>query len=357
VFYGTNLLFSDWLEANKGNQRLGIIPMDFPEYPNNGVLPSQLVYRNDFNRYETELRNGCVYEIHASQAPGSTLNVDDGLKNPGTPVILFHSTGGRNTQWKLESATGSNALQILRPQNAPELVLAVKDAQTANQAPTVISEYRNEASQKWSIAAKSKGSTFFTIKPGHASNKALELYGGNVANHTPATLYDFNGSPAQIWTFLMVGFAPDGIYALSHRCAPQKCLSRHFQHGTASDSVYPELQPRSRNGNQQWKLVPVQHEQGWYYIATPGDPEQVLDVKEGKTNDRAVTIIYRKNGGDNQKWRIESSGNGYFTLIPKHAPGKVLELYADNSADGTQPSLYTGNGSVAQHWILRPVWP
>ena len=127
--------------------------------------------------------------------------------------MLFHSTGGKNTQWKLEPAAGSNVLQILRPQNAPELVLAVKDAQIVNKAPTAISEYKNEGSQKWSIAAKSEGSTFFAIKPGHAGNKALELYGCNVADHTPATLYNFNSSPAQIWRFLMVGLRRVGSTA------------------------------------------------------------------------------------------------------------------------------------------------
>lgn len=355
VFEGTNRLFSNWLQDVKGNRRVGIAPIDFPEYPDNGILPSQLVYSNDFNRYETKPVNGCVYEIHASQALGSNLNVHAGGRDPGTAVILFHVTDEKHTQWKLGAA--SDNLHFLSSQHAPEMVLSVKDGKTANQTATVLSSNTNTASQRWSITPKSADSTFFFIRTDNADKKALELFACNVADGTPATLYDFNSSAAQQWAFLMVGFAPDSMYVLSPRAASQSCLERRAAN-PAGAGLRAEIQPivsGTSSEDQQWKLAKVPNEAGWYYIETKRDHNQVLDVEGLSKNDKANTILHGKKGGDNQKWRIESCGNGYFTLTPKHAQDKVLELYSANTSNGTKPSLYTANGSIAQQWILRPV--
>ena len=351
---GTNNLFSDWLNEHKENVRLGTIPMDFPECPNKGVIPNQLVYRNDFNRYEARLTAGCVYEIHAGQAPGSSLNVFDGQTQSGAPVILFHSTGGKNTQWKLEPH-GQN-LYTLHPQHAPDKVLAAKDGRTENQTPAVLSDSSNEAHQRWFLEPNRTG---FRIKPGHAPSKSLELYGCNTADQTPATLYDVNDTPAQFWLFMMVGFAPNGPYSISPRGDTRSCLERKT---TPDGPSYArlELQPwknshRNANADQRSILAPVPNEPGWYYIAVPNYSHQVLDVFGGSKENRAETVVGYKNGSDSQKWRIESCGNGYFVLIPKHAQDKVLELYGATTAVGTQPTLYQNNGSVAQQWILKAV--
>jgi Ricin-type beta-trefoil lectin domain-like len=252
-FEGINVMFSNWLQDNKSNQRLGIIPMDCPEERNNGVLPSQLVYRNDFNRYETRLVNGCIYEIHAGQSLGSALNVRGNLSSPGTQVMLFHSTGGKNTQWKLDD--GGNNSSVLRPQNAPELVLAVEGAKTADKTPAIISEYRNEPHQKWLVVGGPAGLPFFHITPGHSPGKALEVYGGNVADHTPATLWEYNGSPAQIWLFMMVGFASNRVYTLSPRCAARRCFVGRIVPGGVGTRLNYGIQPANGGTEQQWKLA------------------------------------------------------------------------------------------------------
>ena len=354
-FRGVNGLLSDWLVARKENRRLGIIPMDFPESPDKGVLPNQLVYRNDLNHYETRLAYGCIYEIHAVQDTGKSLHVQNNSSQPGAAVILHYTTGGRNTQWKL--ADGRRGSFVLRPQNAPELALDVNGGKTENKTPIIVSGFHDGANQKWKIESAPSDSRYFTLKPLHARQKALELFGVNTDNGTPATLYDSNDSAAQKWAFLMVGFAPNARYSISHRCATRKCLERKAPQGGSPDYMIPQLEPdKSReNAQQHWVLAPVPIEEGWYYIEVPEYPQQVLDIEGAKTDNGTKALVYYKNGGDNQKWRIESCGNGYFALCPKHAPSKVLELSGARTADGTQPSLYSANGSVPQQWILRSI--
>src|ERR1700677_2500076 len=154
---------------------------------------------------------------------------------------------------------------------------------------------------------------------------------------------------------MMVGFASNRVYTLSPRCAARSCFVGRIVPGGVGTRLNYGIQPANGGTEQQWKLELVPNEDGWYYIVAVAPSGGVLDVEGAKTNDRATTIVHIKNGGDNQKWRIESCGNGYFVLRPKHAQNKVLELYEANTANGAQPSLYSANGSVAQQWILRPI--
>ena len=60
--------------------------------------------------------------------------------------------------------------------------------------------------------------------------------------------------------------------------------------------------------------------------------------------------------GQNQQFKVQSSGGSSYLLTPMHVSGKCLEIYGWNNANGGQADLwdYTGTGGNNQKWLVQP---
>jgi aryl-phospho-beta-D-glucosidase BglC (GH1 family) len=59
--------------------------------------------------------------------------------------------------------------------------------------------------------------------------------------------------------------------------------------------------------------------------------------------------------GQNQQFKVVDAGNGNYLLTPMHVSGKCLEIYGWNNANGGQADLwdYTGTGGNNQKWMIQ----
>ncbi|EHQ25984.1 cellulase family glycosylhydrolase [Mucilaginibacter paludis] len=59
--------------------------------------------------------------------------------------------------------------------------------------------------------------------------------------------------------------------------------------------------------------------------------------------------------GANQQFKLEDAGGGYYRLTPMHATTKCLEIYGWSNANGGQADLwdYTGTGGNNQKWMVQ----
>ncbi len=89
-----------------------------------------------------------------------------------------------------------------------------------------------------------------------------------------------------------------------------------------------------------------------YYRLVAKHNGKVLHV-DGGTDDQVNVTVRDWSGGDNQRWKIESTGDGAYRLIARHS-GKVLDvnLGMDNQANVVQAGWHGGDN---QRWKIEPV--
>ena len=139
------------------------------------------------------------------------------------------------------------------------------------------------------------------------------------------------------------------------------------------DDVYKPNNPNSQRDNvcaytwhggdnQRWKIELL--EDGYYKI-TAKHNGKVLDVgcddvyKPNNPNSQRDNVCaYTWHGGDNQRWKIELLGNGFFKITAKHN-GKVLDVGCDDVYKPNNPNsqrnnvcVYTWHGGDNQRWKM-----
>ncbi len=92
-----------------------------------------------------------------------------------------------------------------------------------------------------------------------------------------------------------------------------------------------------------YRIVP----DGVYEIVSALNNNKALDIYGGYTGNNVKTILYDRNGGKNQKFRITYYGNGYYRLTAEHSQ-KVLDVKGRSKKSKTALQQYTWNKSSAQ---------
>ena len=99
--------------------------------------------------------------------------------------------------------------------------------------------------------------------------------------------------------------------------------------------------------NQKWRLESVG---GGYYKIVAQHSGKVLDVVGKSTANGARIQQYDYLGGDNQKWRLEPLDEGYYRIVAKHS-GKVLDVVGVSTANGAQIQQWDWVGGDNQRWM------
>ena len=91
-----------------------------------------------------------------------------------------------------------------------------------------------------------------------------------------------------------------------------------------------------------------------YYIRNKNSGKY-LDVYNGNDTNGTIVQQYQFGGSNNQKWRVEAAGNGYYYLVPLHSTSnKVLDVPGNSSANGVVLNIFDRNGSDAQKFNIIP---
>jgi hypothetical protein len=99
------------------------------------------------------------------------------------------------------------------------------------------------------------------------------------------------------------------------------------------------------------QLFRIESVGGGYYRMVAQHSGKVLDVVGVSTANGARIQQYDWLGGDNQKWRLEPLGDGYYRIVAKHS-GKVLDVVGNSTANGAQIQQYDWSGGNNQRWKL-----
>lgn len=92
---------------------------------------------------------------------------------------------------------------------------------------------------------------------------------------------------------------------------------------------------------------------GVYTLASKASGK-VLDVAEVSTADGAKMQQWTNFNSNNQRFRLESTGDGYYKLVAMHS-GKVVDVPSSSRNSGVQLQQWTDNGTDAQRWRIVSV--
>jgi beta-glucanase (GH16 family) len=103
-----------------------------------------------------------------------------------------------------------------------------------------------------------------------------------------------------------------------------------------------------------WQKRPAGPANGTYRLTPQSQQGTALDVAGWNQNSGAAVDIYTASHGENQKWGLQSQGDGTYEILPYPDYGLNLRLDQKNggTTDGTVVQTFTNNGAVAQRWFL-----
>jgi len=137
-----------------------------------------------------------------------------------------------------------------------------------------------------------------------------------------------------------------GVYELVARHS-NMCLDVH---GASLADAAPVIQwPCNGGGNQRWRVESAGN--GYVHlIATHSG--KALDVFGASTADGAQAIQWPPHEGENQQWTLESVGGGYYRLLARHS-GKALDVFGASTEAGAAVIQWQPHGGDNQQWLLR----
>lgn len=103
--------------------------------------------------------------------------------------------------------------------------------------------------------------------------------------------------------------------------------------------------------NQLWKIEDVG---GGYYKFTGKQSGRVVDISGKSTADGGNVIIYSSNGGTNQQFSITSIAGGYYQILNRNS-GKAVEVAGSSTSDGGNVQQYIYSGGNNQQWSIVQV--
>lgn len=89
---------------------------------------------------------------------------------------------------------------------------------------------------------------------------------------------------------------------------------------------------------------------GTYQILT--NTGRALDVTGASKNPGANVEIWQKHDGDNQKFRIARTSDGYYTITDVNS-GNVLDVYNGDTAAGTNVITWPYHNACNQKWVIQ----
>lgn len=109
--------------------------------------------------------------------------------------------------------------------------------------------------------------------------------------------------------------------------------------------------PDNGGANQEWSLQSTGD--GYSYLVNRNSG-MVMDVNGASTSAGANIIQWPNHGGTNQEWSLQSTGDGYYYLVNRNS-GLVADVTGASTSEGAQVIQWSNHSGVNQEWSLVQV--
>ncbi|WP_270243029.1 RICIN domain-containing protein [Collinsella tanakaei] len=284
---------------------------------------------------------------------------------PASGVDIYNASRNNNANAQLWSANGTFAqLFTFKYCNGYYLIVNAAsgkalDVEMADVVPgTNVQQYQASEvnpAQLWAPVANADGSYTFINK---ATGMALNIDGAASYNGANVNAYTPNGSAAQRFTLAkQTNLLAEGIYTLGASAATNSVL----EVSGASQAAGASVQAYASNGTlaQRWRIALVPGAENTYTIQNLGSAKFLTADSAGTVSQRAASGAASGTSAAAgataaslaQQWTPVITAHGIAFESVAH-PGRVLDLTAGSTANGTRLQLWQANGSSAQAFAL-----
>lgn len=291
---------------------------------------------NVLNLPDFALADGTYYIDSIAKDSSSVTVCEDGR------LSLHGAQGTANQRFIIESA-GSGAYRIKN--EATSQYLSVADRNARSGSLVVQASYAQDDHQLWHVRTADNG---FYIQSA-LGNWVLDLSGGSTADGASVRIWAPNKSTAQRFTFASTSsIKTDTAFAIKSVLDPQLVMDIY---GGSSDNR-ARLQIYNANNSQAQMFTFKQVGNGLYEIVNVNS-DKPFEAQGGSVSNGGAVSQYSSNGTCAQHWSIVDCGNGEYSFINSKS-GKAIGVPGGNGVSGSALQIYTYNGSDAQKWTLAP---
>lgn len=141
---------------------------------------------------------------------------------------------------------------------------------------------------------------------------------------------------------------PDGIYTIQSSINPNYVLD--VANGSTQNGGNVQLYQNNDTNAQEFKVT---HDSKGYVIFTNVKSGKVLDLNWGLAKNNSNIQQWDSNGSVAQKWIVKKNVNSY-TIISGADTNYVLDLEYGVTANCQNIYLYKNNNTAAQQWYINP---
>lgn len=289
-----------------------------------------------------------------------TLNVNQKQveKNTINNIETTESIKTENLQQQIQTLeikeeakqTIQNGTYIISSAMNSNLVLDITGNSTVAGANVEIWEKNNQNNQKFNVTFLGDGYYKLEVV---SSGKYLSGTNSNPKKEDNVIQNTYQDKDIQKW---IIKDAGNGYYYIISKAG---LLYLDIYGAKSTNGTNVELYTKNQGSNQKFKFNKVDVvsgtqsiQNGTYTISTSMNFNQVIDVHGASTANNANVEIFQRNGGQNQKYKLEYLGDGYYKIQATHS-GKVLTVKNSDINKGANVDQENYIGIDSQKWVIK----
>ncbi len=286
-------------------------------------------------------------------AKDGNKNIINAFSSDGIAVDLKYDGFGNATSSKTQSISYIGAVipgeqYYIRNQYSGKCLDLNLDSLVQNEKDTA------SGTQKWEVL--DAGSGYYSFK-NLSTGKVIGVPDGT-AQDTVIGVYDRDNSSAQRFRLEADRY---GWYRISPQCAPNNAVTNYGTSAQNSNRIWTVAYAGGQS--QGWCFEPVANnsaaspQDGGVYLIRSAASNKIFDVNNASASDGSQIIQQFHSTGKNQQFMLKDAGDGYYKIVPMHAPSKVLEFSGTNSYESKYRGLVinTDTGADSQKWSFESV--
>lgn len=252
----------------------------------------------------------------------------------------------RQTATTTPSRTLADGTYVIHSASDQNQVLDIMGSGTEDGRNLATYQDTGATNQRFEVKYLSNGYYTLTAK---CSGKALDVVASGKADGTNVTQWSYHEGDNQQW---LIQDAGNGYYRIISK-SNGKYLD--IEGGHAGNGVNVQTFRLTANNDGLGQLFSFESviDDGFYYVHSADDPDQVLDVVAGFIADGANVTTYHKTGATNQRFQVYRMGNGYYKIAAVHS-WRALDVVAGGLEYGTNVTQWAQYDTDNQCWILEP---
>ena len=270
------------------------------------------------------INTGAIYTIHSSINRNYVLDVAGASKANGAKIQIYKANGTAAQKFVFKkNADGSYTI------TNPNAGRVIDVPGNSKKVKTQLQLYTSNGSKAQRFFAVDNGDVTFSFRNA-SSGLYLDISGGIAANKRPVWMYRKNGSKAQRFILKQVGGQASSSAGTGNSSGNTQSGSGTLAQVSSGTRIYS----------------------GATVILSAANRNYAVDIANGSTANSANVQLYKVDGSDAQRFRIEHVSGDYHRII-NTGSGKVLDVKGGKNANGTNVQQYAWNGTKAQLWRIE----